>query len=88
MKWSSSTHRIIASAMRRSGLLEVFPNAVGRGAEVDVFADHSLNQQKYDSGATQLKAAKPALHPLLSGTAPFAIRTCPPGLGTDPGFGN
>lgn len=52
---------IIASTMKRAGLLDAFQSAVARGAEIDVFADPLLNQLKYDDGVTQLEAAKSAL---------------------------
>ena len=52
---------IIASTMKRAGLLDAFQSAVARGAEIDVFADPLLNQLKYDNGVTQLEAAKSAL---------------------------
>ncbi|WP_166416948.1 AAA domain-containing protein [Cochlodiniinecator piscidefendens] len=52
---------IIASTMRRSGLLNAFQSAVARGARIDVFADPLLNQLKYSDGLTQLEAAKSAL---------------------------
>lgn len=52
---------VIASTMKRAGLLDAFQSAVARGAEIDVFADPLLNQLKYDDGVTQLEAAKSAL---------------------------
>ena len=52
---------IIASTMKRAGLLDAFRSAVARGAEIDVFADPLLNQLKYDDGVTQLEAARSAL---------------------------
>jgi len=52
---------IIASTMRRAGLLDAFQEAAARAAEIDVFADPLLNQLKYDDGVTQLEAAKMAL---------------------------
>lgn len=48
---------IIASTMKRTGLLEALDMAVKRGAKIDVFADPLLNQLKYSDGSTQLEAA-------------------------------
>ena len=48
---------IIASTMKRAGLLKSLDAAVKRGAKIDVFADPLLNQLKYSDGTTQLEAA-------------------------------
>ncbi len=48
---------IIASTMKRTGLLDALDAAVKRGAKIDVFADPLLNQLKYSDGTTQLEAA-------------------------------
>ena len=52
---------VIASTMKRAGLLDAFQKAVNRGAEIDVFVDPLLNQSRNDDGPTQLDIAKAAL---------------------------
>ena len=52
---------VIASTMKRAGLLDGFQKAIGRGAEIDVFVDPLLNQSRNDDGSTQLDIAKAAL---------------------------
>ncbi len=52
---------VIASTMRRAGLLEAFKKATARGAEINVFVDPLLNQSGNDGGATQLDTARAAL---------------------------
>lgn len=52
---------VIASTMKRAGLLDAFQKATNRGAEIDVFVDPLLNQSRNDDGATQLDIAKAAL---------------------------
>ncbi|MEP3945174.1 AAA domain-containing protein [Ascidiaceihabitans sp.] len=52
---------VIASTMKRAGLLNAFQKATNRGAEIDVFVDPLLNQSRTDDGTTQLDIAKAAL---------------------------
>jgi len=52
---------VIASTMKRAGLLDAFQKATNRGAEIDVFVDPLLNQSRNDDGTTQLDIAKAAL---------------------------
>lgn len=53
---------VIASTMKRAGLLDGFRKAVARGAEVDVFADPLLNQKLDGQGRSQLEVAKSVLN--------------------------
>ncbi len=52
---------VIASTMKRAGLLDAFKNATARGAEINVFVDPLLNQSRNSDGSTQLDTAKAAL---------------------------
>lgn len=52
---------VIASTMKRAGLLNAFKKAIARGAEINVFVDPLLNQLRNDDGLTQLDTAKVAL---------------------------
>ncbi|MCL3880707.1 AAA domain-containing protein [Marivita sp. GX14005] len=53
---------VIASTMKRAGLLDGFRKAVARGAEVDVFADPLLNQKLDGQGRSQLEVTKSVLN--------------------------
>jgi hypothetical protein len=52
---------VIASTMKRAGLLDAFKNATARGAEINVFVDPLLNEKPTDDDFTQLETAKAAL---------------------------
>ncbi|MCF6329196.1 MAG: AAA domain-containing protein [Henriciella sp.] len=52
---------VIASTMKRAGLLDAFKNATARGAEINVFVDPLLNEKPTDDASTQLETAKAAL---------------------------
>jgi hypothetical protein len=52
---------VIASTMKRAGLLDAFKEATARGVEIDVYVDPLLNQSRNDDGSTQLDVSKAAL---------------------------
>jgi hypothetical protein len=51
---------VIATTMERVGLLAAFEAAIGRGAEIDVFADPLLNTNQTAGGLTQMEAVEKA----------------------------
>ena len=51
---------VIATTMERVGLLAAFEAAIGRGAEIDVFADPLLNSNQTAGGLTQMEAVEKA----------------------------